>query len=300
VRSRHPGSGAPVSGPPDDELDAAALAERYGLERIGARPALIPYVRDIWQRRHFLWTLASGRAYTRNTDNYLGQVWSILNPLLLAGTYYLVFGVLLTTRGGTQNYVAFLTTGIFIFSFISTAISSGASAITGNLSLVRALHFPRALLPLSIAVAELINLIPTIVVMLLIIALSGEPITWTWLLLVPAVAMITLFNAGCALITARIVATARDVRNLIPVGTRLLRYFSGVFYSIDYYATDSLASLVLAYQPVALYIDIVRSCVLVETPLQAHLWWLGAGWAVLFSVVGFIMFWRAEERYGRD
>ncbi|AEI11622.1 ABC transporter permease [Cellulomonas gilvus] len=289
-----------MSGPPDDELDAAALAERYGLERIGARPALIPYVRDIWQRRHFLWTLASGRAYTRNTDNYLGQVWSILNPLLLAGTYYLVFGVLLTTRGGTQNYVAFLTTGIFIFSFISTAISSGASAITGNLSLVRALHFPRALLPLSIAVAELINLIPTIVVMLLIIALSGEPITWTWLLLVPAVAMITLFNAGCALITARIVATARDVRNLIPVGTRLLRYFSGVFYSIDYYATDSLASLVLAYQPVALYIDIVRSCVLVETPLQAHLWWLGAGWAVLFSVVGFIMFWRAEERYGRD
>lgn len=289
-----------MSGPPDDELDAAALAERYGLERIGARPALIPYVRDIWQRRHFLWTLASGRAYTRNTDNYLGQVWSILNPLLLAGTYYLVFGVLLTTRDGTENYVAFLTTGIFIFSFISTAITSGASAITGNLSLVRALHFPRALLPLSIAVAELINLIPTIAVMLLIIALSGEPITWTWLLLVPAVAMITLFNAGCALITARIVATARGVRNLIPVGTRLLRYFSGVFYSIHAYTTASLGALVLAYQPVALYIDIVRSCVLRETPLQAHQWWFGLGWALLFSVLGFIVFWRAEERYGRD
>lgn len=297
---RRPSSELPAPDVPDSELDAPALAARHGLHRIGARPPLGQYLKDIWQRRHFLWTLASGRAYTRNTDNYLGQVWSVLNPLLLAGTYFLVFGVLLDTRGGTENYVAFLTIGIFIFSHISSAITAGSTAITGNLSVVRALHFPRALLPLSVAVAELIALLPALAVMLLIVVLSGEPLTWHWLMLVPAIAMITVFNTGCALLAARMVASARDLRNLIPVGTRLLRYFSGVFYSIDYYTNTDLAGIILGYQPVALYLQIVRSCLLEEAPIDGSLWWWGALWAVLFLVVGFVLFWQAEERYGRD
>jgi teichoic acid transport system permease protein len=300
VRLRRPSLELPAPDVPDSELDAPALAARHGLHRIGARPPLGQYLGDIWQRRHFLWTLASGRAYTRNTDNYLGQVWSVLNPLLLAGTYFLVFGVLLGTDKGVVNYVPFLTIGIFIFSHISSAITAGSTAITGNLSVVRALHFPRALLPLSVAVAELITLLPALAVMVLIVLLSGEPVRWSWLLLVPAIAVITVFNTGCALLAARVVATARDLRNLIPVGTRLLRYFSGVFYSIEHYASEGIAGLILQYQPVAIYLQLVRSCLLEETPVDPSLWWWGVGWAVVFLVMGFVLFWQAEERYGRD
>jgi teichoic acid transport system permease protein len=56
----------------------------------------------------------------------------------------------------------------------------------------------------------------------------------------------------------------------------------------------------MQYQPVAIYLELVRSCLLEETPVDPSLWWWGVGWAVVFLVVGFVLFWQAEERYGRD
>lgn len=127
---------------PDGPSGLAQLAARYGLTKVGSRPRLGQYIRTLWSRRAFLWVMASSRSYSRNQNNYLGQLWTILNPLTLAATYFLVFGLILNTRGGVDNYVGFLTIGIFIFSAISSAITAGSTAVTSNINVVRALDFP--------------------------------------------------------------------------------------------------------------------------------------------------------------
>lgn len=286
-----------------ERADAAALAAKFGLRRVGARPPIGEYVKQIWSRRHFLWSLASAKSWSRNQNNYLGQVWSVLNPLLLATVYFIVFGQILDTRGNVDNFVGFLVIGIFMFQFLASSINAGAGSINGNISLVRALRFPRAVLPFSVTLAELLNLVPALVVMLVIVLLTGEPPTVKWLLLPVAVVLMTMFNTGCALIAARLVVGARDLRNLIPVGVRLLRYVSGVFFPIAHYTGDGIGGALLQYQPVAVYIDMVRQCLLTEGnqfDFRPSLWWAGLAWAVGLLAIGFVVFWRAEERYGRD
>ena len=74
---------------------------------------------------------------------------------------------------------------MFIFGFSQSVVQAGVQAITGNLGLIRALHFPRASLPISIALVEVRNLMASMTVLVAIVLISGEPITWQWVLLLP-------------------------------------------------------------------------------------------------------------------
>jgi teichoic acid transport system permease protein len=280
--------------------DAKAMAAEYGLRRIGVRPRLGVYLHDLWTRRHFIRVLAISTAYARNQKNYLGQLWAVLNPLLNAVVYFLIFGVLLQTDRGIENFVAFLTIGVFMFGFSASAITVGSKAIIGNLGLVRSLHFPRAVLPLAVVLTELIELLPALVVMCGIVLLTGEPITVDWLLFPIVVLLQWMFNTGCVLIAVRLVAWVRDLLNLIPLGLRFLRYASGVFFSISAYVGDNWLGAVMEYQPLAVYLTLARSALMSEGTPDPIAWAFGIGWAVLFLVGGFLLFWQAEERYGRD
>ena len=288
--------------------EAATLAKEHGLQQIGVRPPLRRYLRDLWGRRQFIWTMATSNAYVQNRDNYLGQFWSILNPLLWSAVYFLAFGLLLGARGDmdTTAYIAFLTTGMFMFRFISTAMAGGARSITGNISLVRSLHFPRAALPISTALTELVLLLPALLVLCLIVGAAGQGPGWAWLLFPAAVILVALFCIGLTLITSRLVADIRDLSNLMPFFIRILLYTSGVFFAIETFKDrfyDNGAAwlyLIIENQPVAAYLNLVRSTLLDDVALEPRLWILGAGYAAVFIVGGFLYFWRAEERYGRD
>jgi teichoic acid transport system permease protein len=286
----------------DTVQDAAAIAERYGLRRVGTRPSLHEYAQRLWSRRHFIRVLATSKAYAQNQNNYLGQFWAVLNPILTAAIYYLIFGLLLQTSRGVENFVGFLVIGVFMYRFTSTSITAGARSIVGNLSLVRSLHFPRAVLPIAAVLSELVSLLPALAVMCVIVLLTGEPIAMTWLLLPFAIVLQWLFNTGCAFIVTRLVASARDLLNVLPFVLRILLYISGVFYSVQAYVGEGLLGKILEYQPVAVYLTLARSCLLADPPVPPSiaLWAVGVGWALVFSVGGFLFFWRAEERYGRD
>lgn len=280
--------------------DLAALAQASGLSPLGLRPSFGQYLRQITSRGAFLWHLARSKSQSRHQNTYLGQMWLILNPLLLAGVYYLVFGVLLDTTRGVDNFVGFLVIGIFIYMFIANTVTVAGDSILSNLTLIRALQFPRAVLPLQVVVSEAITLMPTLGVMVVLVAGSGEAPQWSWLLLPVALLFTVIFNAGVSFIAARAVQVTRDLRNVIPLVVRLMRYVSGVFFSIESYASGLAFGFILEYQPVAVYLNLFRSALLEEFAVEWTMWAAGAGWALAFFVVGMVMFWRAEERYGRD
>ncbi|WP_245542982.1 ABC transporter permease [Ruania albidiflava] len=275
------------------------LAQEHGLVKIGERPPLGQYLKDLWSRRGFLWTMSHAKSYSQNQNNYLGQLWTILSPLLLAAVYYLVFGKLLGTTRGIDNFPAFLIIGIFIFMSLSSSVNAGAKSIINNIDLVRAINFPRAVLPISVALSEMLTLLPATGVMLVLVLVTGEPLTWKWLLVPVVLLLILLFTAGMCMIVARIVVIARDLRNLIPVATRLLRYVSGVFFSIQGYLSGALG-MILELQPFAVYLTLMRACLMREATMTLPLWIAAVGWAVLFAVIGLIFFWAAEDEYGRD
>ncbi|MEN5075892.1 ABC transporter permease [Isoptericola cucumis] len=316
-----PGPGGDLPSPPAPivpDLTSAerhALAEQHSLRPMGVRPPLLDYVRDVFSRWAFIRVLGTSTAYAKNQNNYLGQLWALLNPILNATVYVLVFGILLDASRGVDNSIAFIVIGVFLFRFIDQSVHGGAQSIAKKTNLIRSLHFPRAVLPMSQVVSLLTTLVPTLVVMCAIVLLSGLvgsnepiPVTWEWLLLPCIVALLWLFNTGLAFIMARVVAITPDLDNIINFVMRFAMYGSGVIFPVTKYAEElpqaaqAIVEPILEYQPIGVFLYVARSILMQEEsfPPSGEMWLWAVGWAVVTLVVGFIVFWRGEERYGRD
>src|SRR5699024_5523113 len=152
--------------------------------------------------RHFIWTMAQAGFISRHQNNYLGLVWSVLNPLLLGAAYFLIFGLLLGTRGNVENYVAFLTAGLFTFIFISAGFNYASRALVDNTGLLRALRFPPALLPVAVMITELIATIPAFLMLLLLALITGEQPPLKWLLFPLSLLITGLVTLGIGMIAA--------------------------------------------------------------------------------------------------
>lgn len=292
----HPGS---VPGLGTEQ--ARALAAQHGLELVGVRPSLGAYLRDVWRHRSFLLTMASADFVGRHQQSFLGQIWLLLNPLLQGAAYWLIFGgnILDTRKGVEDNFIGFLLLGLFTFLFIASGMNNGAKSLSGNMGLVRALRFPRVILPIAVTLTELFAALPAFAVALLIVWMTGNQPTWSWLLYPVAIFIVFVMVCGIAMLGARLVYVVRDLANLVPLITRVLRYTSGVFFSIAA-NTAGVLGFVLMYQPVAAALTMVRETVLRDMELDATIWAVTSGWALLFFVTGLIVFWRGEATYGRQ
>ncbi|MDJ0465669.1 ABC transporter permease [Streptomyces sp. H27-C3] len=293
---------------PDDGLTPAQLAVKYGLSVSGARPGLMDYVRQLWGRRHFIIAFSQAKLTAQYSQAKLGQLWQVATPLLNALVYYLIFGILLETKRGIPHevFVPFLVTGVFVFTFTQSSVMAGVRSISGNLGLVRALHFPRASLPISFALQQLQQLLFSMIVLLIIVVAFGSYPSLSWLLILPALALQFVFNIGLALIMARLGSKTPDLAQLMPFVMRTWMYASGVMFSIPIMLADKdvppWVTDVLQWNPAAVYMDLIRFALIDgygSENLPPHVWAVALGWAVVLGLVGFVYFWKAEERYGR-
>ena len=281
---------------------AADFAVAHGLKPTGLRPSLWRYLSGIWRRRAFIWAFAWARVESTNAESKLGQFWQLINPLFSATIYYFIFGVLLQTSRGIENFVAYLVVGVFLFTLIQRSISAGASSIRTNIGLVRALHFPRAILPLSSVLEQLIAFGASLFIMVPVLLLTGEPITWSWLLFFPAVLIVVTFCMGAALLFARLAANTKDVSQILPFGLRAWMYTSGVFYSVDRFTAGfpEWVSTVLNLNPGAVFLEITRDALLESYTAPPVEWAWAAGWALGVFLIGFLVFWSDEASYGQS
>jgi teichoic acid transport system permease protein len=291
---------------PDEGLTAERLAAKYGLTVSGARPGLVEYVRQLWGRRHFILAFSQAKLTAQYSQAKLGQLWQVATPLLNAGVYYFIFGVILhASRGMSQDvYIPFLVTGVFVFTFTQSSIMSGVRAISGNLGLVRALHFPRASLPISFALQQLQQLLFSMIVLFVVAVGFGSYPGLSWLLILPILALQFLFNTGLALIVARMGAKTPDLAQLMPFILRTWMYMSGVMFSINHMLAGRSEAFIRVMQvnPAAIFMDLMRFALIDgygASNLPPHVWVIALFWSVVVFVGGFVYFWKAEERYGR-
>jgi teichoic acid transport system permease protein len=253
-------------------MPLAELAARYKLRPSAARPGVFAYAAQLWERRHFIMGFATARNVAMYTEARLGQLWQVLTPLLNAAVYYLIFGKILGTSRGVPNFTAFLITGIFVWNFTQRSFITASRVMPDSLPLIRALPFPRACLPIGYVLIELQQLVMSMIILIVIVLSTGEPLTWYWLLAIPALALQMVFNTGMALFLARLGAGADDFGQLMPFLVRTWMYASGVMYSIS-----TIGSLkhypairyLLEINPAAVFITLVRNAILRSQRLAA-------------------------------
>jgi teichoic acid transport system permease protein len=251
-----------IDAPGSDGLSLADYAVEHGLRPSAERPSVPAYLRQLWRRAHFIVAFATARNVAMYTEARLGQLWQVLTPLLNAGVYFLIFGPLLHINRGVPNYLGFVVAGVFIFNFTQRAVISTSSVMTDSLELIRALHFPRAALPLAYVMIEFQQMLLSMVVLIPILLLTGEHLTWYWLLAIPALLLQTIFNVGVGLFAARLGSQVSDFSQLLPFLMRTWLYASGVIFSIPTVSSNPKVVALLELNPAALFITLTRNALM--------------------------------------
>jgi teichoic acid transport system permease protein len=169
------------------------------------------------------------------------------------------------------------------------------------MGILTSLSFPRISLPLSAVIRQLIDFLPQLALLVPLLLVFGQQIRWDWFLVVPIIALFSVFNAGVALIAARLASQIRDIANFIPFLIRILFYTSGVFFEINRILGKFPTLLEIAQlNPVYTFLSLSRGALLNEGEIAPSLWMIASIWSLLTFVVGVIFFWRAEAKYGKS
>ncbi len=207
----------------------------YEPHKVGL-PPLIPYITELWRRREFAAELSRTNMRAANTRSFFGQIWLVINPLLLALVYFVLVDIL-SGRGtpapgaptGLEK-LSHLVAGIFAYYLVSGSISAGANSVVGSGKLISNMSFPRLLMPLSACRTAFFRFIPTLPVYFVLHAISGRPFTWKMLLAPFFLVCMFIFAAGLAAVFATLQVYFRDTSSFLPYFLRIWLYLSPVLW----------------------------------------------------------------------
>jgi len=216
---------------PDPAADGGTQLHVYTPHR-RALPRARPYLASLWRRRHFALHLSRTELHAQHAGTVFGQLWLVLNPLLLAGVYFLLVYILREGQRGPE-FLAHLVATLFAFHFFSTCVSQGAKSVTRSGRLILNTAFPRSLLPLAAVVTAFVRFLPTMGVYAVLHLVTGLPLGPALLWALPVLLELVVFSIGVSLAVAAAQVYFRDLTGFLPYLLRMWLYISPVLYRAD-------------------------------------------------------------------
>ena len=169
---------------------------------------------------------------SRYKGSAFGILWSLLNPLAQLLTYSFVFRYVfrITDIG---NYPVFFIAGFIPWFFFSTALVLGASTLVQHSALIEKVYFPRAVLPLSMTTANLVNMLIALLIALPYIFWTQGVAPLALLTLIPTIAALFLFAAGLAMLLSVVMVYFRDIEFLIGILLNVWFYATPIVYPLS-------------------------------------------------------------------
>jgi ABC-type polysaccharide/polyol phosphate export permease len=195
---------------------------RAGLPKLGR------YWKSLWSRRTFIAEYSKSELREQHFDSVFGQLWLVLNPLLLSGVYF----VLIVIIGGATDsgrYVH-LTASLFLFYLVANSLTGGVKSITAGQRLILNTAFPRIMLPLSAVVIALFKFLPTFLVFFVIKLVVGSNFSLQMLWAIPVLLITIFLSLALAITISCINVYFRDIASFLPYLTRTLLYLSPILY----------------------------------------------------------------------
>ena len=216
---------------PVEENEFTARRHVYEPHKVGL-PKIGPYVREVWRRREFASELSRTKLRSQHFNTVFGQLWLVLNPVLLGLVYFILVDIL---RAGTRGapFFAHLLAGIFAYYFVSGSVREASRSVTSGGRLVMNTAFPRALLPLASVITGFKRFIPTFLVYIPVHLVIGLPVG-PQLLWVPVIILgLGMVAAGLSMFVAAAQVYFRDLKQFLPYVLRIWLYISPVLYYAD-------------------------------------------------------------------
>ncbi len=205
-------------------------------------------LRELWQFRDLLTTLAQRDVKLRYRQTSLGVIWVVLQPLISAGIFSFVFGKVanLPAPHGVP-YLVFAYAGLLAWNAFASTLSKTSGCLLANSNLVSKVYFPRLALPLSTVFSTLIDFGVALTMMIVLMVINHVVPTVAVLLLPIWLLLIVMLAMGIGLYASALMVSYRDVSYILPVLTNFLLYASPVAYTLSYALTKIPAAFQAFY-----------------------------------------------------
>jgi lipopolysaccharide transport system permease protein len=213
------------------ELASEARVPLPVLELDGRPAKTRKLLSEFWSHRGVLFALARSDFHARYKRASFGVLWSVAVPLIQAAVLAVVFSRVIRVGTG-DDFGAYVMSGVLPWSYFSITLGAGSTSIVDGSGLTDKVWFPRALLPISPALANVVALGVSLLAIVVATPLLGGDLSPRILLLVPAAALLMAFTIALALVAAALHVYFRDVRFLIQAALLMWFYVTPIFYPI--------------------------------------------------------------------
>ncbi|MDD5594993.1 MAG: ABC transporter permease [Candidatus Omnitrophica bacterium] len=194
---------------------------------------MINIVKEILSRSSLIRELVAKDLRARYRRPLLSFFWAFLSPLLFTAILYLIFSVFMKVSVPEAPFLIYLMSAVFTWRFFQEALTSSVTSLMDNRNLIREANFPHYLIPLSLVLANGVNLIPSLGILIAasFFILKGLPIAIIFLPVVFVLHFMVTF--GLALLVSIFYLKWRDTKYILEVLLQILFYLTPVFYSLS-------------------------------------------------------------------
>ena len=214
------------------------------------------HIDTLYKYRELIANLVGKDLKARYRGSAMGMMWTFLNPLLLLLVYALVFSVYMRVQ--VQNYAVFVFSGLLPWIWFSSSLLDWVNSITASGALITKSMFPAEILPMVKVIANMVNYLFSLPLLLIFMVVYGVPITLSvmWLPLIAFAQL--LFTIGLVYVFSALNVRFRDVQHILNNFLVLWFFLCPIIYPISQtpekwrftFYLNPMATLSIAYQDI--------------------------------------------------
>ena len=262
---------------------------------------------ELWQYRELLFNLTVRDLKVRYKNSVLGIAWSLLNPILMMLVFTVVYTVMIG-QSNRRDYAALVLCGLLPWNFFSGSIMGGVGSVVNNGYLIKKVYFPRAVLPSSIMLSNLVNFLVALPVYFVLAWLLGVRFT-PYVLFLPVVVLVEMiFIMGMSLLLSAVNVFYRDVQQIMEVLILAWFFVTPVIWDVSALPSSRVVlgmevpvqRLTYILNPMASIIASYRDILFYGRPIGWDFFLRTAITVSIVLLIGFFIFNRLKGRFAEE
>jgi lipopolysaccharide transport system permease protein len=256
---------------------------------------------ELWGYRDLILLFVRRDFVAQYKQTILGPLWFIIQPVLTAFMFYVVFGMIASIPTQGVHQFLFYFTGLTIWGYFSECFTKTSGTFIANANLFGKVYFPRLTVPISIVISGLFKLLIQLVILIILIgifSLSGIQqisLDWTIILFPFYVLLMAFLGLGLGILFSALTTKYRDLSFLLTFGVQLLMYATPIIYPLSF--TSGKIHNALAYNPLTSILENVRYSIYGIGQFDAFGLLYTASFTLVVLILGVLVFNRIEQSF---
>jgi ABC-type polysaccharide/polyol phosphate export permease len=179
---------------------------------MAALTILLSFLRRVGHQRYLIFNFVARDLKSRYIGSLMGLFWAVVHPLVLLLCYTFVFSIVFKIRAGTLatgNFAIFLFCGILPWLYFQDTVLRCCNSLVENSNLIKKTVFPSEILPISLALSNVVTHLFGLAILLIVLVFSGL-LVWTSLFLPVYLFLLVVLSLGLGWLCAALQVFLRD------------------------------------------------------------------------------------------